>query len=70
MINWKKVLETSLSVGVAIAASVIGDKFVAKAAKTIVSKDDEDNGEHTGVEAAEETEEVEETDKIVEDTED
>ena len=41
MMNWRKIAETTLSIGVAIAASIIGDKFVAKAAKTIVSKDDE-----------------------------
>ncbi len=43
--NWKKIVETTLSVGVAVAASIIGDKFVTKAAKTITTKDDENNDE-------------------------
>jgi hypothetical protein len=57
--NWKKIVETTLSVGVAVAASIIGDKFVAKAAKTITTKDD-DNDEPIDVEVKEETEENEE----------
>lgn len=69
MINWKKLLETSLSVGVAIAASVIGDKFVAKAAKTITTKDDENNDEPIDVEIEEKAEDETE-EKEVEETED
>lgn len=62
--NWKKIVETTLSVGVAVAASIIGDKFVAKAAKTITTKDD-DNTEPIDVEIDEETadEETEEEEK-------
>lgn len=63
--NWKKIVETTLSVGVAVAASIIGDKFVAKAAKTITTKDD-DNDEPIDVEVKEETEEEETEEETVE----
>lgn len=53
--NWKKIVETTLSVGVAVAASIIGDKFVAKAAKTITTKEDENNAEPIDVVIDEET---------------
>ena len=56
--NWKKIVETTLSVGVAVAASIIGDKFVAKAAKTITTKD-YDNDEPIDVEIKDETVEEE-----------
>jgi 3-phosphoglycerate kinase len=58
--NWKKIVETTLSVGVAVAASIIGDKFVAKAAKTITSKDDDNVAEPIDVKVNEEDEENEE----------
>lgn len=63
--NWKKIVETTLSVGVAVAASIIGDKFVAKAAKTITTKDDS-NEEPIDVEIKEETVEEETEDETVE----
>lgn len=70
MMNWKKIVETTLSVGVAVAASIIGDRFVAKAAKTITTKDDENNDEPIDVEVNEKPE-VEDTEEDeVEETED
>jgi hypothetical protein len=63
--NWKKIVETTLSVGVAVAASIIGDKFVAKAAKTITTKDD-DNDEPIDVEIKDETVEEETEEETVE----
>ncbi len=64
--NWKKIVETTLSVGVAVAASIIGDKFVAKAAKTITTKDD-DTTEPIDVQVNEETVEDETEEETVED---
>lgn len=62
--NWKKIVETTLSVGVAVAASIIGDKFVAKAAKSITTKDDaEDYDEPIDVEVNDEEETVKETEE-------
>lgn len=66
--NWKKIVETTLSVGVAVAASIIGDKFVAKAAKTITTKDDDNTSEPIDVEIKETVEETDE--EVEEDTED
>lgn len=63
--NWKKIVETTLSVGVAVAASIIGDKFVAKAAKTITTKDD-DNDKPIDVESNDETVEEETEEETVE----
>lgn len=68
--NWKKIVETTLSVGVAVAASIIGDKFVAKAAKTITTKDDENNDEPIDVKVNEKTEDEDTEEDEVEETED
>lgn len=70
MLNWKKVLETTLSVGVAVAASIIGDKFVAKAAKTITGENDVATDEPIEAEVVEKETEDEETEEKVEETED
>lgn len=66
MLNWKKVLEVTLSVGVAVAASIIGDKFVAKAAKTITGENDATD-EPIETEVVEKETEDEETEEETED---
>ena len=65
--NWKKIIETTLSVGVAVAASIIGDKFVAKAAKTITTKDDNAEEPIDIDVVSEETEEKTEEETVEED---